>query len=78
MSSFIYRILHYQSLFCPEGEHRPLMKLRMKVHKNDNFFGSDFEISTFSLLIMLKYQVFVKQILIVPLFGEVRFYKKKF
>jgi hypothetical protein len=28
----------------------------LKVHKNENFFGSDFEFCTFSLLVMLKYQ----------------------
>ncbi len=27
----------------------------LKVHKNDNFLGSDFELSTISLLVMLKY-----------------------
>ncbi len=27
----------------------------LKVHKNDNFFGSDFEFCTISLLVMLKY-----------------------
>ncbi len=27
----------------------------LKVHKNGNFFGSDFEFCTFSLLVMLKY-----------------------
>ncbi len=29
--------------------------LILKVHKNDNFFGSDFEFCTISLLVMLKY-----------------------
>ncbi len=27
----------------------------LKVHKNENFFGSDFEFCTISLLVMLKY-----------------------
>jgi hypothetical protein len=27
----------------------------LKVHKKDNFFGSDFEFCTISLLVMLKY-----------------------
>ncbi len=29
--------------------------LPLKVHKNENFFGSDFEFCTISLLVMLKY-----------------------
>jgi hypothetical protein len=32
----------------------------LKVHKNDNFFGFDFEFCTVSLLVMLKYESFVK------------------
>jgi hypothetical protein len=31
-----------------------------EVHKNENFFGSDFECCTISLLVMLKYSGFVK------------------
>jgi hypothetical protein len=27
----------------------------LKVHKNENFFNSDFEFCTISLLVMLKY-----------------------
>ncbi len=27
----------------------------LKVHRNENFFGSDFEFCTISLLVMLKY-----------------------
>ncbi len=27
----------------------------LKVHKNENFFGSDFKFCTISLLVMLKY-----------------------
>ena len=30
-------------------------KAVLKVHKNENFFGSDFEFCTISLLLMLKY-----------------------
>ncbi len=33
----------------------------LKVHKNENFFGSDFEICTISLLVILKYYGFVKK-----------------
>ena len=33
----------------------------LKVHKNENFFGFDFEICTVSLLVMLKYEGFVKK-----------------
>ncbi len=32
----------------------------LKVHKNENFFGSDFEFCTISLLVMLKCEGFVK------------------
>ncbi len=34
---------------------------RLKVHKNENFFGSDFEFCTISLLVLLKYYGFVKK-----------------
>ncbi len=33
---------------------------RLKVHKNENFFGFDFEFCTVSLLVILKYEGFVK------------------
>jgi hypothetical protein len=33
----------------------------LKVHKNENFFGFDFEIRTVLLLVMLKYEGFVKK-----------------
>ncbi len=29
--------------------------IHLKVHKNENFFGSDFEFCTISLLVMLKF-----------------------
>ncbi len=29
--------------------------IALKVHKNENFFGSDFEFFTILLLVMLKY-----------------------
>ena len=32
----------------------------LKVHKNDNFFGFGFDFCTVSLLVMLKYEGFVK------------------
>ncbi len=32
-----------------------IAKLSLKVHKNENFFGSDFEFCVISLLVMLKY-----------------------
>jgi hypothetical protein len=34
----------------------------LKVQKNDNFFGFDFEFCTVSLIVMLKYEGFVKNI----------------
>jgi hypothetical protein len=33
---------------------------RLKVHTNENFFGFNFEICTVSLLVMIKYEGFVK------------------
>ncbi len=33
----------------------------LKVHKNENFFGFDFEFCTISLLFMSKYQDFAKK-----------------
>ncbi len=33
----------------------------LKVHKIENFFGSEFEFYTISLLVMLKYSGFVKK-----------------
>ncbi len=53
------------------GEQRKMQKLPiqilyiwlsfvyLKVHKNENFFGFDFEFCTVSLLVMLKYEAFV-------------------
>ncbi len=35
----------------------------LKVHKIENFFGSDFEFCVISLLVMLKYKGFVKNII---------------
>ncbi len=34
----------------------------LKVHKNDNFFGFNFEFCTVPLLVILKYEGFVKMI----------------
>jgi hypothetical protein len=31
------------------------VNVRLKVHKNENFFGFDFEFCTISLLVMSKY-----------------------
>jgi hypothetical protein len=36
--------------------------LYLKVHKIENFFGFDFEFCVISLLVMLKYEGFVKNI----------------
>jgi hypothetical protein len=33
----------------------PSQVVLLKVHKNDNFFGSDFEICTFSKIVRHKY-----------------------
>ncbi len=49
------KICHFSSL---TGARRciPLVLIAcLKVNKNDNFFGSDFEFCTISLLVMLKY-----------------------
>ncbi len=37
----------------------------LKVHKNENFFGFDFEIRTVSLLVMLKDEGFVKKFFLI-------------
>ena len=39
-----------------------MLNLHLKVHKNENFFGFDFEFFTVSLLVMLKYDGLVKTI----------------
>jgi len=39
-----------------------LKSATLKVHKIENLFGSDFEFCVISLLVMLKYQGFVKNI----------------
>jgi hypothetical protein len=50
--------------------------MHLKVHKNENFFGFDFEFCTVSLLVMLKYEGFVKkQSLIGPLWEEVGLFR---
>ncbi len=41
----------------------------LKVHKSEHFEGSDFELFTFSLLAMLKYQGFVKKIVYWAIIG---------
>ncbi len=58
-------LLHYIVVFmsvCSFYDH-------LKVHKNENFFGFDFfDFCTVSLLVMLKYEGFVKKkIMIGPL-----------
>jgi hypothetical protein len=52
------------------GDNGPL-----RVHKNENFFGFDFEFCTISLLVMLKYLGFVNFFLIEPMWGEVRLFR---
>ncbi len=48
--------------------------LALKVHKRDNFFGSDFEFSTFLLLVILKNGIFVtKNVLIGPVLRKIQF-----
>ncbi len=52
---------------------RRILYIRLKVHKIENFFGSDFEFCVISLLVMLKYSGFVKNnFLIRPLLGEIQ------
>ncbi len=41
--------------------HEASIALKVHVHKVENFFGSDFEFCVISLLVMLKYQGFVKK-----------------
>ncbi len=48
----------------------------LKVHKNENFYGFDFEFCTLSLLVMLKYEGFVTyNFFIGPLLGEVGLFR---
>ncbi len=48
----------------------------LKVHKNENFFGFDFEFCDVPLLVMLKYEGFVKNNFIFgPLGGEVGLFR---
>jgi hypothetical protein len=50
-------LMQLQVALCTYMLHR----LGLKVHKNENFFGFDFEIRTVSLLVMLQYEGFVKK-----------------
>jgi hypothetical protein len=43
--------------------------VQLKVHKIENFFGSEFEFCTFSLLVLLKYKDFVKNFFDWPMNG---------
>ena len=44
-------------------KHNVVSKLvSLKVHKNENFFGFSFEFCTVALLVVLKYEGFVKTI----------------
>jgi hypothetical protein len=62
--------IHLQKLYLCKGAAginfdmrcKPVYRSLLKVHKNENFFGSDFEFCTISLLVMLKIQGFVKKI----------------
>ncbi len=47
----------------------------LKVHKNESFFGSDFEFCSISLLVMLKFQGFVKKNLMGPLLREIQLFR---
>ncbi len=38
----------------------PFVHVCLKVHKSENYFGSEFEFCTISLLVLLKYQDFVQ------------------
>ncbi len=54
-------------------KHNVVSKLvSLKVHKNENFFGFDFEFCTVSLIVMLKYEGFVKKIFDWLIMGGVR------
>jgi hypothetical protein len=46
-----------------------------KVHKNENFVGYDFESFTVSLIVMLKYEGFVKKIFDWPIMGELGLFR---
>jgi hypothetical protein len=48
-----------KKLYLTDAEHAVHA---LKVHKNENLFGSNFEFCTISLLVMLKYLGFVKKL----------------
>jgi hypothetical protein len=57
------RVAHFKSnhpvkcnsLCIANNEPLPVLAESLKVHKIENFFGSEFEFYTISLLVMLKY-----------------------
>ncbi len=52
---------------------------KLKEHKIENFFGSDFDFCVISLLVMLKYLGFVKNIFLIrPLLGEIQLSRIEF
>ncbi len=42
-------------VFLSNNQNKRTMIVALKVHKIENFFGSDFEFCTISLLVMFKY-----------------------
>ncbi len=49
------KVVEKQSMRTKEILSRIACDLSLKVHKNENFFGFDFEFCTISLLVMSKY-----------------------
>ncbi len=45
----------YKTAEAPVASNNTNVQLHLKVHKIENFFGSEFEFFTISLLVMLKY-----------------------
>ncbi len=53
-----------------------MLSMRLKVHKIENFFDSDFGICGFSLLVMSKYYDFTKKILDWAIIGGGTFFPR--
>ncbi len=51
----------YLGPFLKENKENITILTLLKVHKNENFFGFDFEICTFSQIVRHKYEGFVKK-----------------
>jgi hypothetical protein len=58
-SCMLYVHIDVTQQICCSCNCAAVIKISLKVHKIENFFGFDFEFYTVSLLVMLKYEGFV-------------------